>query len=132
MSGSPLARALTNQRRVLILGLILVVASIWILGVFGHLLMGVFGAVGIVLGMINQLATEFTLLQAVDSGEELSRKQYGKASLIRLLGITVAGVAVTAIFWSHGGAATLVGLALFHLITLIATGFPLLKELKNV
>lgn len=132
MSGSPLTRALANQRRVLILGGVLCVASVWLLGVFGYLLLGVFAAIGILLGMVNQVATEFTLLHAVDSGEELSRKQYGKASLIRLLGVSLVAVAVTLIFWSHGGAATLVGLAVFHLITLIATGFPLLKELKNV
>lgn len=132
MSGSPLTRALANQRRVLILGAVLCVASIWVLGVFGYLLPGVFGAVGILLGMANQIATEVTLLRAVESGEELSRKQYGKASLFRLLAISVVGIAVTVIFWSVGGAATLVGLAIFHLITLMATGFPLLKELKNV
>ncbi len=132
MSGSPMARALANQRRVLILGAVLCVAAVWLLGVFGYLALGVFAAIGILLGMANQVTMEFTLLHAVDGGEELSRKQYGKASLIRLLGITVVAVAVTLIFWSQGGAATLVGLALFHLITLIATGFPLLKELKNV
>ncbi|TWP36510.1 hypothetical protein [Leekyejoonella antrihumi] len=132
MSGSPLSRALANQRRMLILGLVLCAAAVWLTAVFGHWQVGVFLVVGILLGMINQVATEVTLLRAVESGEELSRKQYGMSSLIRLMGVSVVAIAVTVIFWSSGGAATLVGLAVFHLITLVATSLPLLKELKKV
>lgn len=121
-----------NQRRVIILAGILSVASIYLAFVFGHWPIGIYVAIGIVLALVNQLLTELSVLRAVESGEEFSRKQYGSASLVRLMGITVVAALVCVVFWKSGGAAVLAGLAGFHMIVLMAVALPLLKELKKV
>ncbi|TWE07979.1 ATP synthase subunit I [Rudaeicoccus suwonensis] len=132
VKSSVVVRALRNQRRVIILAVVLAAATIYIAAVYKHWPIGVFASVGIFLSLANQLFTETTLLRAVESGEEFSRKQYGASSAGRLMVITVIAGAICAFFWSSGGAAVLVGLAVFHMIILMATGLPLLKELKKI
>lgn len=125
-------QVLHNQRRVMILAGIFSAAAIYLSAVFGHWPVGIFIAIGIVLATSNQLLTELSVLRAVESGEEFSRKQYGSASLVRLLCISVVAAAVCVVFWKSGGAAVLGGLAGFHMIVLMAVALPLLKELKKV
>ena len=125
-------KVLHNQRRVTILAGILSAASIYLSAVFGHWPVGIFISIGILLALGNQLFTELSVLRAVESGEEFSKKQYGSASLVRLMGITVVAAIVCVVFWKSGGAAVLGGLAGFHMIVLMAVALPLMKELKKV
>ena len=53
-----------------------------------------------------------------------------RQALVRLLVVGSSAAAVAVVFWSTG-IVTLIGLALFRLITLVMTGLPLLKELKQ-
>jgi len=47
------------------------------------------------------------------------------------MGISLVAVVLAVAFWPDGGA-VFAGLASFHLVTLVFTGFPLLKEIKKV
>jgi hypothetical protein len=127
---SSLARAVTNQRRSLLLALGLCVAAVWISVPLGQWQVGLFLSVGVLLSLVNHVLTERTLLTSVESGDLLSRKQYATSSLTRLLGISLVAGAIAIVFWPNG-ASVLFGLALFHMIALVFTGIPLLKEIKK-
>lgn len=131
MTSTPsITRSIRNQKRALITAACLVVASIWISVPLGEWRGGMFLAIGIVLGAINHLLTEHFLLRSVDGGELPTRKQYASASLVRLLGVSGVAVVLALVFWPNG-AAVLFGLAIFHLIALVFTGIPLLREVRK-
>lgn len=129
-NASSLVRAFRNQRRACLLALAFVVAGPWVAIPLGRWQVGVFFAVGIVLGLVNHVLTEHFLLRSVDSDDDVTRKQYAMTSLVRLLGISVIAVGLTLLFWPNG-ATVLFGLAIFHLIALVLTGIPLLKEVRK-
>jgi uncharacterized membrane protein YiaA len=127
---SSLARALSRQRRTVWLALGLCVAAVWISAPLGKWQVGVFLSIGVLLSLVNHILTERTLLNSVEDGELLTRKQYATSSLVRLLGVSLVAIAITVAFWPNG-ALVLFGLALFHMIVLVFTGIPLLKEIKK-
>jgi len=127
---SSLVRAFGRQRRTVWLALGLCVAAMWISVPLGKWQVGVFLSIGILLSLVNHVLTERTLLTSVEVGELLTRKQYATSALVRLLGVSLVAVVVTVAFWPNG-ALVLFGLALFHLIVLVFTGIPLLKEIKK-
>jgi len=126
-----LARAAHNQRRAALLAAALIVAALWIAVSLGEWKIGVFVAAGILLGLANHFFTELTLLRSFQSGDLITRKQFAMSSLVRLMGVSLVALALAAVFWPDG-ATVLVGLALFHLITLVFTGLPLIKELNKI
>ncbi|MGH3446854.1 MAG: hypothetical protein ACRDQA_10080 [Nocardioidaceae bacterium] len=127
---SPVLRAVGNQRRAVVLAACLAVAAIWVAFGLGNWVIGVFVAAGIVLGLANHIGTELTLLKAVEYGEQVDRKQYAMSSLVRLMVVSVVAVGLAVAFWPDG-ATVLFGLAIFHLIALVLTGIPLLKEVRK-
>lgn len=130
MRGSSLVRAFANQKRSILVALALCVAAVWISAPMGRWEVGVFVAVGVLLSLINHVLTEHTLLTSVESGDLLTRKQYASSSLVRLLAVSLIAAVLAVVFWPDG-ATVFLGLALFHLIALVFTGIPLLKEIKK-
>ena len=130
MNAAPmLARAVTKQRRAVLLAAGLVAASMWIAVPLGRWQAGLFVAAGIALGLLNHVLTELTLLRAVGGDDMLTRRQFAMSSFVRLMVISLMAVILAVAFWPTG-AMVLVGLALFHLIALVFTGLPLLKEIR--
>ncbi len=125
-----LGTVLRDQRRVLIVALCLSVAGFWIFGPMNDWDIAAFLAVGILMGLVNHVATEYSLLKMISSGAELTRGEIAASALVRLLFVAGAAAAVAVVFWSTGIVA-LIGLALFRLLTLVMTGIPLLKELSK-
>ncbi len=125
-----LRTVLGDQKRVLVVALCLAAAGFWILGPMGDWDVATFLAVGILLGLANHVATEYSLLKMISSGHDLTRGEITASALVRLLFITGVAAAVAIVFWSTGIVA-LIGLALFRLITLVMTSIPLLKELSK-
>jgi hypothetical protein len=125
-----LARAVTKQRRAVILAIALALAAIWVAVSLGRWQAGLFVAAGVVLGLVNHLLTELSLLRAVEGDDMLTRKQFAMSSFVRLMAVSLVAVALAVAFWP-AGAMVLVGLAFFHLVTLIFTGLPLLKEIRK-
>ncbi len=126
----PIARAVGEQKRAALLALGMAAAGLWVTVPMGRWQLGVFLAVGVVLGFVNHIFTELSLRRMVDSGEMVTRAQFATSALVRLIAVSLAAVAVTVVFWPNGAGA-LFGLALFRLIALILTGIPLLRELKK-
>jgi hypothetical protein len=125
-----LLRAFANQRRSVLLALGCCVAAIWISAPMGEWQIGVFISAGIVLSLVNHVLTEKTLLTSVEGGDLPTRQQYATSALVRLMGISLVAAVLAVAFWPNG-ATVFVGLALFHMITLVFTGIPLLKEIKK-
>lgn len=126
-----LVRAVRDQRRAIVVALVLLVGGFWIFVPLGEWQIGVFVAAGLVLGLLNHIASELSLLRMIESGEQLTRNQIAGSAFIRLAVVSVVGVALAVVFWPDG-ITVLIGLALFRLMTLVMTSIPLLKELNKV
>jgi hypothetical protein len=125
-----IGRAIRNQLRAVYLALGLVAAAIWISIPLGEWRIGLFLAAGFVLGLINHVGTEFALQKAISSGNAITRQAYASSSLWRLALVSVVGFAIAAIYWPDG-AAVIFGIAIFHLIALMLTAIPLLREVRK-
>ena len=123
-------RVLKDQRKALWVALVLIVASLWVLGQLDRWPLGTSIAIGVVLGLANHLATELWLLRLIASGAQPTRNKMIAATLVRLAVLTVVAVTIAVVLWPDG-IGLLLGLAVFRLIALLMTTIPLLKELKN-
>jgi hypothetical protein len=120
-----------HQRKVIVVGLVLVVACYWFIGVMGEWQTATLTAIGILLALANHLASELWLGRVISSGAEPTRNSIAGAAFARLAVLSVVAVAAAVVFWPNG-IGLLLGLAIFRLIALVMTGIPLLKELRNL
>jgi hypothetical protein len=97
----------------------------------GEWRLGMALAIGVALGLVNHLVTEYWLLRIISSGGEPSRGAIMRSTIVRLSVLTVFAVGIAVLFWPEG-VALLLGLAIFRLIALVMTGLPLLQELKEM
>ena len=125
-----LGRVIRDQRKTIIVGLVLAVAAFWILGQLGEWRLATALAIGVALGLVNHLATERWLLGLLSSGKQPTKAVMMRSTMVRLVLLTVVAVGVAVFFWPDG-IGVLLGLAVFRLIALMMTTIPLLKELKQ-
>lgn len=125
-----IGRVIKDQRKAILVALGLAVAAYWVAGQLGEWTLAGCIAGGIVLGLVNHLATEFWLLRIITSGAQPTRNEMIFATVARLTVLTAVAVTFAVVFWPDG-IGLLLGLAVFRLIALIMTGLPLLKELKS-
>lgn len=123
-------RVLRDQRKTLILAVILMAGTYWVAGQLGEWRLAACIAGGIALGLVNHLVTEYWLMRIITSGEQPTRNKMIASTMTRLLVLTLVAVGIAVMFWPDG-IGLLLGLALFRLIALVMTGLPLLKELKK-
>lgn len=124
-----LSRVLVDQRKTEYVALGMMIFSIWFGFAFGWLVSAMI-ALGVLLGLVNHLTTEYWLLRLITSGAQPTRGELTRFTIIRLgiLGAVAIGASVA--FWPDG-ICLLLGLAIFRLVALVMTTIPLLKELKN-
>jgi dipeptide/tripeptide permease len=120
---------LRHQRKIIGVGLVMMVACYWILGQLGEWETSTLTAVGVLLALVNHLATELWLARLISSGAQPTKQKIAATTMVRLLVLSVIAVGTAILFWPSG-IGLLLGLALFRLIALVMTGLPLLKELK--
>jgi hypothetical protein len=120
---------LRHQRKIIGVGLVMMVACYWILGQLREWETATLTAVGVLLALLNHLATELWLAKLISSGAQPTRGKIAATTMVRLLVLSVIAVGTAVVFWPSG-IGLLLGLALFRLIALVMTGLPLLKELK--
>ncbi len=121
---------LIRQRRPLLVACLLAAAGLWVAIPSGKAEAGVFFAMGIFLGLLNHILTEVGLAKNLETGDQLSRKQFALGSFGRLAIVTVIAFALAVPFWPYG-IAVFIGLALMHLIVVVFTGLPLLNEMRK-
>ena len=123
-------RVLRDQRKIIGVGIGLMVASYWILGQLGEWETATLTAVGVALALLNHLATEYWLARLIGSGQQPTRAKIAASTITRLTVLSVVAVGAAVLFWPSG-IGLLLGLAIFRLIALVMTTIPLLKELKG-
>ncbi len=123
-------RVLRDQKKTILVAVILAVASFWIAGQFGEWRLATAISVGVGLGLINHLVTEYWLLRIIANGEQPTKATMMRSTFVRLLVLTVVAVSLAVVWWPDG-IGLLLGLAVFRLIALVMTTLPLLKELKS-
>ena len=123
-------RVLRDQKKTIGVAVVLAVASFWIAGQFGEWRLATAISVGVGLGLVNHLVTEYWLLRIIANGEQPTRATMMRSTFVRLLVLTVVAVSLAVVWWPDG-IGLLLGLAVFRLIALVMTTLPLLKELKS-
>jgi hypothetical protein len=123
-------KVLSDQRKTVLVALGLAVAAYWIIGQLGEWRLAGCLSLGVGLGLVNHLATEYWLLRIISSGEQPTRGQMIRATMVRLIGLTAVAVALAIWLWPDG-IGLLLGLAIFRLLALMMTSLTLLKELKS-
>ncbi|HRD63262.1 MAG TPA: hypothetical protein PLZ93_12375 [Nocardioides sp.] len=123
-------KVVRDQRKTVLVALGLAVASYWIIGQLGEWRLAGCLSIGIALGLVNHLATEYWLLRIISSGEQPSRGQMMRATMVRLVVLTAVAVGLAIWLWPDG-IGLLLGLAIFRLLALMMTSVTLLKELKS-
>jgi hypothetical protein len=123
-------RVLRDQKKTIGVALVLAVASFWIAGQLGEWRLATAISVGVGLGLVNHLVTEYWLLRIIANGEQPTRATMMRSTFVRLLVLTVVAVSLAVVWWPDG-IGLLLGLAVFRLIALVMTTLPLLKELKS-
>ena len=121
---------LRDQRKVISVALVLVVADFWVLVQLDEWTLAGCIAGGIAARAASTTCyTEYWLLKLLASGEQPTRKSLTAATMARLAVLSVVAVGCAVAFWP-AGIGLLLGLAVFRLIALVMTTIPLLKELK--
>lgn len=118
-----------DQRKIELVAFGLMIFSLWFYQA-GSWLLPISLIIGLALGLLNHLVTEYWLLKVITSGETPTRNQLTRSTMIRLSVLAVIAIVVAWAFWPNG-IGVLLGLAIFRLIALVMTTIPLLKELKN-
>jgi len=104
-------------RRAIILGLVVGVVALAALTVTGHVLMGLFGCLGVGLGMINarlvqRSVTTYGAATAADKKKTLTASIAGRLALTTMVALVLAFV------FAPSGIAVFVGLAVFQVIVM--------------
>ena len=75
-------RVLKDQRKIELVALGLMVASFWLAGAAGEWRLAFCIAVGVLLGLVNHLATEYWLLKTISSGAQPTRSQMVASTIV--------------------------------------------------
>ena len=85
-----MGRVLRDQKKSILVAVVLGVAAFWIAGQLGEWRLATAIAIGVGLGLLNHLATEFWLLRIIVRGEQPTRATMVRSTLGRLLVLTAS------------------------------------------
>lgn len=125
---APLVDAQANLRRAIILAAPIAVVAIVLTALASHPWAGVFGAIGLALGALNNRLLQRSVLR-YGSDDTISRKTFRRGVLTRLAAVTLLAVGC-AVLVRPDGLAVFIGLALFHVIMLIGAALPVFRSLR--
>jgi hypothetical protein len=115
--------------RLLAISLVLTLVAVAAAGALGHPMVGAFFGVGLLLGLLNALGVQRSVL-AITADAHPLKKKMALNSASRLLFITVIGLAVAYVF-RPAGLGVLFGLALFQVLLVVTTALPVWKKLRT-
>ena len=97
-------------------------------GLLGHVMIGVFFGVGLLLGLLNAVLVQRSVDAITADAHPLKRKM-ALNSATRLLVLTVIGLTIAFIFRPQG-LGVLFGMALFQVVLVISTALPVMKKIR--
>lgn len=115
--------------RLLVISLALTAFSMLAAAWLGHLMVGVFFGVGLLLGLLNAVGVQRSVA-AITADAHPLKKNMAMNSAARLLIITVIGLTVAFVF-RPAGLGVVFGLALFQVLLVISTALPVWKKLRT-
>ena len=115
--------------RLLAISLVLTVVAMLVAGWLGHVMVGVFFGVGLLLGLLNAVGVQRSVAAITAEAHPLKKKM-AMNSASRLMIITVIGLAVAFLF-RPAGLGVLFGLALFQVLLVVSTTLPVWKKLRS-
>jgi len=115
--------------RLLTLCAIFAAVVIALSAVFGHVMVGVFFGLGLVLGLVNALLVHHSVASITADAHPVKRKM-ALNSATRLLIITAIGLTVAYIFRPMG-LGVVFGLAVFQIVLVLSTALPVWKKIRT-
>ena len=97
-------------------------------GLLGYPMVGVFFAIGLVLGLLNAVLVQRSVDAITAEAHPLKRKM-AVNSATRLLMMTVIGLTIAFIFRPQG-LGVVFGMALFQVVLVLSTALPVMKKIK--
>jgi hypothetical protein len=125
----PIVDPAANLRRSVIVGSCLGLASIPVLALFGHPLMGMFGCLGLALGALNNRMLQRSMLNFA-SRPTMTKRQFSQRVLLRL-GMVTAIAFGFVLFVRPDGLGIFVGLAVFQVLMLVGASVPVFRSLRH-
>jgi hypothetical protein len=123
------ASAVMSLRRPLLVATIVGVAGVVVGALFGHVVMGVLGCVGLGLGLFNARLLQRDVVNVI-ARDQPNKMAVGMLSARRLVIITAIAVAL-GIFVRPDGLGVFFGLAIYQFINIGHTAMPVLKERRQ-
>ena len=114
--------------RLLAICVVLTGLAVLAAGLLGHVMVGVFFGVGLVLGLLNAVLVQRSVDAITAEAHPLKRKM-ALNSATRLLVMTVIGLTVAFIFRPQG-LGVVFGMALFQVVLVISTALPVMKKIR--
>ncbi|OBH11919.1 hypothetical protein A9X03_26270 [Mycobacterium sp. E1715] len=114
--------------RLLVLSIAVTAAAVVAAGLTGHLMVGVFFGVGLLLGLLNALLVRRSVA-SITAKEHPMKSTMALNSATRLAVITVIGLIIAYIF-RPAGLGVVFGLALFQILLVASTALPVWKKLR--
>ena len=96
---------------------------------FGHVMVGVFFGLGLILGLINALLVHRSVASITADAHPVKRKM-ALNSATRLLIITAIGLTI-AYFFRPPGIGVVFGLAAFQIVLVLSTALPVWKKIRT-
>ncbi|GLY65246.1 hypothetical protein [Amycolatopsis taiwanensis] len=118
-----------NLRRPLIMSGAMGALGLLATGLLGHILMGVFGCLGLALGLLNTRLVQRSVSRATIT-ENPNKRALAFAAVGRLAVITVLAVGI-GLLVRPDGLGVFVGLAVFQFIITASTAGTVVKELRQ-
>ena len=115
--------------RLLLLCVVLTAAAVGAAAALGHMSFGWFFGLGLGLGLLNALLVQRSVEAITADAHPLKRKM-ALNSATRLLIMTVAGLTIAYLFRPMG-LGVVFGMALFQVLLVFTTAFPVMKALRK-
>jgi hypothetical protein len=115
--------------RLLAISLALTAAAMLVAGSLGHVMVGAFFGVGLLLGLLNAIGIQRSVA-AITADAHPLKKKMAMNSAGRLLVVTVIGLTVAFVF-RPAGLGVVFGLALFQVLLVGSTALPVWKKLRT-
>jgi hypothetical protein len=115
--------------RLFVICVVLTAAATLAAAFAGHLMVGVFFGVGLLLGLLNALLVRRSV-GAITAQEHPLKRSMAVNSLTRLTIITVVGLVIAYVF-RPAGLGVVFGLALFQVLLVFSTALPVVKKLRE-
>jgi hypothetical protein len=127
-AGTPLVDAAANLRRSAIVAAVLGVASVVVLSLLGHPLMGVFVCVGLAAGAGNNWFLQRAVI-AYGANPDQPKRRFSTQVFLRLGAVTLVAIGV-ALLVRPDGLGIFAGLAIFQVVMLIGAALPVFRSLR--